>query len=185
MRVVVGITGASGSVYAVALVRALAQAGAEVDVVASEMGEKVLAYECGARVDELGAARVYANDDLFADISSGSAPVDAVAIAPCSMSTVAQISSGSAETLLTRVAAVALKERRPLVLLARETPLSTIALENLARLSRAGACVMPAAPGFYSRPTEVWELVSQLVARVADQLGARVENPHRWKGGAR
>ena len=182
MRAVVCITGASGSIYAVALVRALMAAGVETDVVLSSMGEKVLTYECHATPQDLGATRVYSNDDLFADIASGSVRVDAVAVAPCSMSTAGAIASGSAETLLTRVASVALKEGRPLVLLAREMPLSQIHLENLLRLARAGACVMPASPGFYSRPTEVWQLVSQVVTRLMDQMGITCENPQRWKG---
>ena len=182
MRVVIGITGASGAVYGVALVKSLIAAGVDVDVVVSDMGRKVLEYECGVSPEELGASRLYSNDDLFGDISSGSVHIDAVALAPCSMSTCAQVASGSAETLLTRVAAVALKERRPLVILAREMPMSTISLENLVRLSRAGACVMPASPGFYSRPKEVWELVSQVVVRVMDHMGVRAENPQRWRG---
>lgn len=183
MRVVVGITGASGAVYAVGLVGVLAAAGIEVDVVASDMGKKVLSYECGCDIRDLGASKVYDNDDLFADIASGSVAVDSVALAPCSMSTVAAVASGSAETLLTRVAAVALKESRPLVVLAREMPLSQINLENLLRLSRAGARILPASPGFYSKPTEVWQLVSQVVARVVDQLGIDIDNPQRWRGG--
>jgi 4-hydroxy-3-polyprenylbenzoate decarboxylase len=182
MRIIVGITGASGSIYGVSLISALASMGVEVDVIASKMGERVLLYECGATLEDLAASHIYANDDLFADISSGSTFVDAVAVAPCSMSTISAIATGSAETLLTRVSAVALKEHRPLVVLAREMPFSTIALENLTKLSQAGACVMPASPGFYSRPTEIWELVSQVVCRIMDQLGVHIENPQGWKG---
>lgn len=184
MRVVVGITGASGSVYGIALVRSLAEAGCDVDVILSDMGRKVLSYECGATPEELACfARVRDDHDLFSDIASGSACVDAMAVAPCSMSTLGQIASGGAETLLTRCASVALKERKPLVLLAREAPLSLINLENMCRVTRAGGCVFPASPGFYSRPTEIWQLVQQVVARVCDLMGVRVDNPQRWRGG--
>lgn len=183
MRVVVGITGASGSVYGLSLVRLLASRGVEVDVVVSDMGRRVLEYECGASPEDLAPeAALYDDHDLFADIASGSVAIDAMAIAPCSMSTLAQVAAGTAETLLTRCAAVALKESRPLVVLAREMPLSLVSIENMAALARAGACVMPASPGFYSRPTEVWQLVQQVVVRVAERLGAKVDNPQRWKG---
>ncbi|MCH3971296.1 MAG: UbiX family flavin prenyltransferase [Oscillospiraceae bacterium] len=184
MRIAVGITGASGSIYGYALVRALAQHGVQVAVVLSDMGAKVMQYECGIGPEALAPyAHLYRDDDLFADVASGSAPLSGMVIAPCSMNTLSCVAGGSAQTLLTRMASVTLKEQRKLVVLVREAPLNVIQLENMTRLARAGACIFPASPGFYARPTEIWQLVQQIVLRIIGQFGIETENPQQWKGG--
>lgn len=186
MRITVGITGASGSIYGYTLVRMLAQAGTEVSVILTEMGEKVLAYECGVTADELSHyASIHDNKNLFSSLASGSVHTDGMVIAPCSMNTLGSISSGAGDTLLTRSASVAMKERRPLILLVRETPYSTVHLRNMYELSRFGVCILPASPAFYTRPTQVWELVQGIVVRMMDQLGLETPQAKRWEGSDR
>lgn len=184
MRIVVGITGASGAIYAVALINSLNRLSVGVDIVLSEMGAKVLDYECGVTVADLKElGDVYDNHDLFAPISSGSHPSDGMVVIPCSMNTLGAIANGMGDSLLTRAASVALKERRPLVAVTRETPLNLIQIENMAKLVRAGGRVMPASPGFYNKPTEIWELVRSMVGRVMDNLGVSNDVAPRWQGG--
>jgi 4-hydroxy-3-polyprenylbenzoate decarboxylase len=127
-----------------------------------------------------GQLQVYGRDDWYAPIASGSSPSDAMVICPCSMGTLAAVACGLADNLIERAADVALKERRPLVLVARETPLSVIHLENMTRLARAGAVVLPANPGFYHHPQRVEDLVDFVVARVLDHLGVENEISARW-----
>jgi 3-polyprenyl-4-hydroxybenzoate decarboxylase len=122
---------------------------------------------------------VYSDDDLFAPIASGSYTHDGMIICPCSESTLGKIASGIADTLITRAAAVAMKEGRKLIIVPRETPLSTIMIENELKLARAGAIILPAAPGFYSKPTSVAEMVDFVVGKVLDQLGQKNELYHR------
>jgi len=181
MRVVVGVTGASGAPYAYALLRNLR---AEVELVVSRDAEAVIRAETDRGPADLAAlaARTYANEDLAAPPASGSHPFDAMVIVPCSGTTVAKIAAGIADNLITRAAAVALKERRTLILVPRETPLSPILLENLAKLARAGATVLPAMPGFYHRPRNVQDLVDFVVARILDQLGQPHDLVPRWEG---
>ena len=187
MRVFLGITGGSGAPYAARLLRALTQADCEVGVCASAAGVQVLATELygDARLprDEVlarfvepaeGAVTVYDPTDYGAPYASGSARVGGYVICPCSMATAGTIASGGEANLIHRAANVALKEDRRLVLVPRETPLSTIHLENLLRLRRAGAVVLFAAPGFYHGSESVEQLVDFIVARCLDQLG--VEN---------
>jgi 4-hydroxy-3-polyprenylbenzoate decarboxylase len=187
VRVFLGITGGSGAPYAARLLRALAEADCEVGVCASAAGIQVLATELygDARLprDEVlarltegveGAATVYDPTDYGSPYASGSARVGGYVVCPCSMSTAGTIASGGEAHLIHRAANVALKEDRRLVLVPRETPLSTIHLENLLRLRRAGAVVLFAAPGFYHGAETVDQLVDFVVARCLDQLG--VEN---------
>jgi 4-hydroxy-3-polyprenylbenzoate decarboxylase len=191
--VFLGVTGASGALYAAGILRALAAAGAEIGVCASSAGVEVLATELYGdhtlpRDDVLerftaaagGRAAVYAPDDWRSPYASGSARVDAYVICPCSMSTVGALASGATTNLVHRAATVALKERRRLVLVPRETPLSSIHLRGLATLDDAGAVILFAAPGFYHRPETVEDLVDFVVARCLDQLGVDNTLAARW-----
>ena len=142
-------------------------------LIVSETGRQILEYETNMKLDELTALSDanYDDSDLFAPTSSGSYPFDAMVIIPCSESTLAKIANGIADTLIARTAAVALKEHRRLVLVPRETPVSAIMLENELKLARLGVTILPANPGFYSKPESVEDLVDFVVGRVLDQLG--------------
>lgn len=194
-RIIVGITGASGSRYGLRLVEEILRAGARVTVLVSKAGRDVLKFEAGLDLVEeasksLGILRErfgagenlshYAIDDLFAPPASGSSRYSGMVICPCSMGTIGRIAAGQAGNLLERAADVMLKERRPLVVVPRETPLGIIHLENLLALARAGGRVLPAAPGFYHRPETIDDLVEFVVARILDQLnidGAHLLSP--------
>jgi len=182
MRVVVGVTGASGAPYAVTLLRHLK--AHEVDLVLTRDGEKVVALETGLTSKDLGklATNVWGPEDVTAEIASGSARYDAAVIIPCSGTTLAKVATGIADTLITRVAAVCLKERRPLILVPRETPLSTIALENMTRLAGLGVTILPAMPGFYGKAEVVQDLVDFVAARVLDALRIPNDLAVRWQG---
>jgi len=184
VRVFLGITGASGAPYAARLLDALAAAGCEVGVAASSAAEQVFATELGRSVEDVvgacAAARLYRADDWNAPYASGSAKVDAYVICPCSMGTLGTIASGSMQNLIHRAASVALKEGRKLVVMPRETPLSTIHLENMLSLRRAGATILFLAPGFYHAPRSIDDLVDFVVARALDQLGLENTLVERW-----
>jgi 4-hydroxy-3-polyprenylbenzoate decarboxylase len=184
MRVFLGITGASGAPYAARLVDALAAADCEVGVSASAAGVQVLATELYgdphlprdevlARFTERagGAATIYDPHDYSAPYASGSAPVDGYVVCPCSMATAGTIATGGEANLIHRAAGVALKEGRKLVLVPRETPLSTIHLENLLKLRQAGAVILFAAPGFYHGAETIDDLVDFVAGRCLAQLG--------------
>ena len=182
-RLIVGITGASGSIYAVRLIDVLRQRGIEVHAVITESGLRVLDYECGMS-QEMLAQRVhvlYPNADVGAAIASGSFRMDGMVILPCSMKTAGALAHGVTDDLLTRAADVTLKEGRRLLLVPRETPMHEIHLENLLRLARAGAVVMPAAPGFYHRPETLDDLVNMMVGKILDRLGIEAELFTRWR----
>ncbi len=192
--IVMGITGASGAPYAVRLLQGLVAANQKVQLIASSHGLRLLKTETD--IDSIDALRksvgdeqlwdssvtVFSNDDRGAPPASGSAPSSGMVVCPCSMGTLSAISVGASRSLIERAADVALKERRKLVLVPRETPLSAIHLQNMLRLTRAGAVVLPATPGFYGKPQSISELVDFVVARILDQL----EVPHhigkRWDG---
>jgi flavin prenyltransferase len=186
-----GITGASGAPYAVRLLRALNDGGTAVRLIVSGYGLRLLEEEAGiAGLDGLRAAtgdwsrvELYDALDRGATPASGSAPSRGMVICPCSMGTLASIAAGTSRNLVERAADVALKERRPLVLVPRETPLSLVHLENMTRLTRAGATILPASPGFYHRPRSVDDLVDFVVARVLDHLGVEHGIGRRWKSG--
>ena len=193
MNVFLGITGASGAPYARRLLQALAVADCEVGVTVSGAAIEVLATELygDARLsrDETltrftegtgDGVTVYEPNDWKAPYASGSAKVDAYVICPCSMGTLGTIASGAMQNLIHRAASVALKEERKLVLCPRETPLSTIHLENMLTLRRAGATVLFLAPGFYHGAESVGDLVDFVVARVLDQLGLEQALTPRW-----
>jgi 4-hydroxy-3-polyprenylbenzoate decarboxylase len=181
VRIVVGITGASGAIYGYSLVRTLASLGVELHMVITRMGEQVLQFECGVKKRELTEyGRLYPNDNMFAPIASGSFLTDGMVIIPCSMNSLGAIANGVGDTLLYRAASVHLKERRRLIVVPRETPLHLIHLQNMERLCLAGAQIMPASPGFYERPKEIWELTNFMVARVLDSLGIENDLHPRW-----
>jgi len=193
-RYLVCITGASGSIYGLRLLVALVSAGAEVHLVVTDWGRKVLREETGlaleAHLAALGpepGARVVMHQasDLAAPVSSGSFRLDGAAIVPCSLGTVGALASGLSANLVQRAGAVALKEGWPLVLVPRESPLSLVALRNLVALREAGAVIMPASPGFYHRPATVSDLVDEIVHRVLDQLGDPSAGARRWGDGER
>lgn len=181
MNTVVAITGASGIIYGVRLLESLP---GKKTVIVSDDAERIAGVELGIGKEKIYsiASNHYENSDMFSPLASGSVMFDSMVIAPCSTSTMSKISCGIADNLITRVASVALKERRKLVLLIRETPLSSIHLENMARLSTAGAIIMPASPAFYPRPKSVDEVVDFVVGRVLDELGVKNDLYRRWSG---
>lgn len=193
---VVAITGASGAPYALKLLQSLIDAKRSMWLIVSEHGKRLLTTEtdvsdAASLRARLGAkawdrlVTVFDDNDRGASPASGSARSTGMVVCPCSMATLAAIAAGSSRSLVERAADVALKERRKLVLVTRETPLSEIHLRNMLRVTQAGAVVLPASPGFYSKPTSIDDLVSFIVARVLDQLGVEHELARRWSSGAR
>ena len=189
------MSGASGAVYGLTLVPTLVRAGVEVAFTLTESAAKVLRYEMDVRVDYRAAdletlfpdvaesVTFFPIDRVEAPVSSGSYRTDAAVICPCSMGTLGSIAGGTSANLVERAADVMLKEGRPLILVPRETPLSLIHLENMVRVARAGAVVLPAAPGFYHRPETVEDLVEHVVLKITDRLGLRLDLVTRWAGG--
>ena len=189
---VLAMTGASGAPYAVELLRVLGRAGRTVHLTISPSGVQVLREEMGIAValdafepsvfGELGPGKVvyHRHDDFSAAIASGSFLTGGMVVSPCSMSTLAAIANGITTNLVTRAADVHLKERRPLIVVPRETPLSVIHLENMLRITRAGGIVLPAMPGWYHRPRSLDDLVRFVVARICDQLGVENALIPRW-----
>ena len=194
--IAVGMTGASGAIYAQAILRILDsdRRVEHVYLLASDAGLRLLATELGIVAQEArklpslltgGPAKKFEylpNKDIGASIASGSARLDAMVVIPCSAGALAAIAGGIANDLLTRAADVCLKERRPLVLCLRETPLDRIHLENMLRAHDAGAVIMPATPAFYYGPKKIEDMVEQFVYRVVSQLGLPQKQQYRWKG---
>jgi len=191
LPIVVAITGASGAPYAVRLLEQLLAADRQVWLIVTSHGLRLLRTELD--IDSVDALRktvgadawrrlvtVYDDADRGAAPASGSARNAGMVICPCSMGTLSAVSVGASRSLVERAADVMLKERRTLVLVPRETPLSAIHLQNMLRLTRAGAVILPAAPGFYNRPQSVQDLVDFIVARVLDQLGVEHALSRRW-----
>jgi 4-hydroxy-3-polyprenylbenzoate decarboxylase len=196
----VAIAGASGAPYALRLLEALLEAQHDVKLVVSAAGEKILKLECdvelsgslGERYEQIRRAlrtatnevplEIFDDKDLAAPISSGSFPMSGMVIVPCSMGTIGRIANGVSTNLISRAADVCLKERRTLIVVPRETPLGEIHLRNMLRLTRAGAVVLPAMPGFYHRPTKIADLVDMVVSRILDHLGVENSIFARWKG---
>ncbi len=182
MRIVIGITGASGLVYADRLLKFLASTEHDVEVVVSDMARKVNESECGIDFDAV-KFRVSGDDDFSAPFVSGSSLYDVMAVVPCSMSALAKIANGLADTVITRAADVFLKERRRLVLVPRESPYNLAHVRNMEQALLAGARVVPASPSFYSKPSTVQDLVDTVVARVLDNMGIRNDLTPRWGEG--
>jgi 4-hydroxy-3-polyprenylbenzoate decarboxylase len=189
-KIILGLTGASGSIYFLRLIEQLSQQEVELHLIASESGVKVLQYETGITLSEQimlwnkNKAKVILedNENLFSGAASGSSQFDAMAVVPCSMSTLAMLAHGITETLLTRAADVMMKERRKLVLVPRETPLSTLHLKNMTELSQLGAIILPAMPGFYGQPDTMDDLINFVVGKTLDSLGIENNYYQRWEG---
>lgn len=188
---VLGITGASGAPYAVRLLETLARHHVPLMLIVSSHGWRLLETETGiASEDQLKDATggdwssitVYDNGDRGARPASGSAPTAGMVVCPCSMGTLSAIAHGSSRSLVERAADVTLKERRPLILVPRETPFSLVHLRNMTAVTEAGATVIPAAPGFYHRPKKAEELVDFIVQRVLDHIGVDAQLVPRWQG---
>ncbi len=182
MRIIVGITGASGAVYGLSVLRTLHGLGHETHCVVSDHGRQVLAHECGAGEADIRpfASALYPAADMAAPVASGSFRADAMVVVPCSMRTLAAIACGLAGNLLCRAADVMLKERKNLVLAVRETPLSAVHLENMLKLARLGVGIVPACPGFYHRPASIDDLVAMMTGRILDSLGVNNDCFDRW-----
>ena len=194
--IIVGISGASGAGYAVRLLEILLKRPLRVHLIISEMGAKVLAHELRipreelqGLFDQMRSARgvkaemvVHDPNDMFAPVASGSFLTQAMVVIPCSMKTLAAVAAGYTSNLLERAADVTLKERRPLVLVIRETPLSRIHLTNMLRAHEAGATIMPASPGFYHHPQTIEDLTTFIAGRVLDHLGIEKPDSPRWEG---
>lgn len=182
MRLIVAMTGASGAIYGIKLLEKLQKQQIETHLVVSKWAETTITTETGYSLAALRdlATQVHEINDLTASIASGSFLTDGMVVVPCSMKTLAGIAHGYSEDLITRAADVTLKERRRLILVARETPLSPIHLENMLKLSRLGVTIMPPMPAFYSRPQSVEEIVNQTVGRILDQLHLKTPQLYRW-----
>jgi 4-hydroxy-3-polyprenylbenzoate decarboxylase len=183
-RLVVGITGASGAIYGIRLLERLRELPLEVHLIVSRWARVTIEHETSysyAQVKELGD-EVYGENDMAAAVSSGSFLTRGMVIAPCSTKTLAAVASGYSHNLIARAADVTLKERRPLVLAVRETPLSSIHLRNMLTLSDLGATILPPTPAFYHRPSELDDIVDQTVLRLLDQFQFELDAPSRWSG---
>jgi flavin prenyltransferase len=183
-RIIVGITGATGAIFGLRLLEALKAAEVETHLVLSTWGRKTVEHETGLTLADLQARAsvVHGSENMAATISSGSFRTEGMIIAPCSMRTTAAIAHGNGDNLVHRAADVVLKERRRLVLVPRETPLSEVHLENLLKLARMGVCILPPMPAFYNRPASLDDMVDHIVARVLDQFGIDASFARRWDG---
>lgn len=179
MKTVVAITGASGIIYGI---RLLEELQGEKSLIITETAKRILEAETSYKVTDVEALAdaVYHEDELFAPVASGSHRFQAMVVCPCSESTLAKISQGIADNLVTRAAAVCMKERRKLIVVPRETPQSAIMLRNSLQLAEDGAIIMPASPGFYPKPQSVEEIVDFMVGKILDQLGQPHELFRRW-----
>lgn len=181
-RIILAITGASGSIYAIEFLKLMAELQVEVHGLISDAGRQVLRIEQGLAPEELPPCRWFANDDFTAPMASGSSLYQGMAVLPCTMGTLAAIANGTTNNLIHRAADVALKERRPLVLAVRETPLNRVHLENMLRADSAGARICPAMPAFYHKPGTIDDLARDFACRVASLLGLHVPAMRRWDG---
>ncbi len=184
MRLVVGITGSSGAIFGIRALEALKALGVETHLILTQWSRATISHETSFTPDQVErlASVVHHEDNQAASISSGSFRTDGMLIAPCSMKTLAAIRTGYGDTLVCRAADVVLKERRKLVLLARESPFSEIHLDNMLTLARMGAVIFPPVPAFYNRPKTIDEMVNHIVGRVLDQFGLETPGIRRWQG---
>ena len=184
MEIVIGISGASGVGYGIRLLQVLQ--GSIIHLVITDSARKIIKVETDFSPEDVEdlADHVYAEDDFTAPIASGSYRFDAMVIIPCSMKTLAGVASGMSDNLIGRSAEISLKDRRRLVMVPRETPLSLIQLKNMVSVTEAGAVVLPACPAFYSRPQNLDDLIDVLVGRVLDSIGVENNLYPRWKGNA-
>lgn len=185
MRLIVAITGASGVIYGIRMLEALSKLKVETYLVVSEWGIKNIKIETDRTIDYVKSlvTEYYDDTNMAAPISSGSFKTDGMAIVPCSMKTLASIANAFDDSLVSRAASVSIKERRKLVLVPRETPLSKIHLKNMENLVDAGAIILPAMPGFYHRPKTLDDLINHIVGKVLDQFEIEHQLFKRWGGG--
>ncbi|GME35806.1 putative phenylacrylic acid decarboxylase protein [Neofusicoccum parvum] len=183
-RIVVGVTGATGTLFAIRLLEILRTLDIETHLIVSKWAQATMKYETDLPPSHLVslATKSYAMKDMAAAPSSGSFLHDGMIVVPCSMKTLAAVRAGYCDDLIARSADVCLKEGRRLVMVVRETPLSAVHLDNMAALQRAGATIFPPVPAFYTRPRTIEDLVDQSVGRMLDSLGIHVENFERWEG---
>jgi 4-hydroxy-3-polyprenylbenzoate decarboxylase len=180
-KIVLAVTGASGIRYAVRLANVLRAQKADLSIIVSGNAKKVMKFEEKNALTELRkCGKVFSEHDFSAPFASGSAKFDAVVVCPCSMKTLSAIANGFSHNLITRAADVALKERRKLILVTRETPLSPVHLRNMLLASRAGAIILPACPGFYHNPQKISDLVDFVVGKILDSLGIENDLFKRW-----
>lgn len=184
MRIVVGVTGASGAIYPIRLLEKLRRPEIEIHLILSRSGEKTLFLETGKKAADLKSLAHFSwqVDDISAPLASGSFRTDGMVIAPCSIHTMSSIAHGITSNLLTRAADVALKERRRLILMIRESPLHLGHLRTMTSLAEMGAILAPPMPGFYNHPATIGDLVDSSVDRVLDLIGLPDENARRWNG---
>jgi 4-hydroxy-3-polyprenylbenzoate decarboxylase len=182
MRLVIGISGASGVIYGLRTLEILHSMKIETHVVLSRWGEKNIEIETDKTIEYVRSlsTALYGNDSLAAPISSGSFLHGGMIIVPCSMKTLASIANGHDDTLISRAAGVTLKESRLLVVVPRETPLSRIHLQNMIKLAEAGAVILPAMPGFYHRPSSLQDMIDHLVGKILDQFNIKNNLSPRW-----
>ena len=183
-RIVIGITGATGTVYAVRMLEVLRELGVETHLIISKWALTTLKYETDRTESDIHklASRVYTAKDMTAPIASGSFLHDGMVIVPCSMKTLAAVRIGYCEDLISRAADVTLKERRTLMIVPRETPLSDIHLENMLSLRKMGAVIFPPMPAFYTRPKSLDDIIEQSVGRMLDNFGIHTDGFERWDG---
>jgi 4-hydroxy-3-polyprenylbenzoate decarboxylase len=182
--IVIAITGASGAIYGVRLLEILQEKNVTVHLTASPAAEITLRLETGTTIKRLAklAAKYYDVKDLAAPIASGSFQVQGMVIVPCSTRTLAAVANGISDNLITRAADVCLKEKRPLVMVPRETPLNQIQLRNMLTLAQAGTIILPASPAFYHRPADINQLVDHVVGKILDAIGIEHSLFKRWQG---
>lgn len=187
MKIIVAITGASGATLGLRVLEALRERKTETHTIVSEGAMEVLRHECGGKLeDEMekirkNSSRLYGEKDFAAPIASGSFATDGMAVAPCSMKTLAAISHGYSDNLITRAADVCIKQKRRLVLVPRETPFSSIHLENMLKLSNLGVWIVPAVYGLYFKPKKVGDIESYIAGRALEALGVEHDLYRRWK----
>jgi 4-hydroxy-3-polyprenylbenzoate decarboxylase len=182
-NVLVAITGASGSIYGVRLLQELHKKESIVHLILSSTAKQIIEYETDYSLDSIIdlADTVYENEDLFAGPASGTFPIDAMVIVPCSMKTLAAIAHGYANRLISRSASCMLKEKKSLIVVPRETPLDLAGLHNMLLVYQAGGIILPAAPGFYHKPHAISDLVDFVVGKILDQLSIPHDLFNRWK----
>jgi 4-hydroxy-3-polyprenylbenzoate decarboxylase len=184
-RIIVGLSGASGIIYGIRLLEAARELGVETDLIMTDLAARIIGIETSLDPDQVNslATRVHDSFDFTSPLSSGGIRHQGMVVIPCSMKTIAGIACGFSENLLLRAADCTLKERRPLVLVPRETPLSAIHLRNMLTLAEAGAVILPACPGFYHRPQNIQGLVDHVVGKVFDILGIGHHLYRKWREG--
>lgn len=183
MRVLLSISGASGSIYGIRLLEELVRSSNEVHLIVSESGKKILEHETDYTCNDLKkkANFYYNNNDLFAAPASGSFQMNAMIIVPCSMKTLSAIANGFSDTLISRAASCCLKEGKKLVLVIRETPLDLPGIKNILAAKQSGAVILPAMPAFYHKPDEIRELINFIIGKIYDQLGLKHNLFKRWE----